>query len=88
MLSTVGHPVAVNPDRDLRRAAVANGWEIRTFEHPVPLRARVNLPATGRTVKIAVMVGTVALAGATAVAGARLLRRRRSTIQPAAVAAG
>jgi HAD superfamily hydrolase (TIGR01490 family) len=28
MLATVGHPVAVNPDRALRRTAVAAGWPI------------------------------------------------------------
>src|SRR5207245_8363111 len=29
MLSLVGHPVAVNPDPQLRRIARENGWEIR-----------------------------------------------------------
>ena len=38
MLETVGHPVAVNPDRALLREAEARGWEIRTFENPQPLR--------------------------------------------------
>ncbi len=33
MLSTVGHPVAVNPDRALRHHAKANGWQIvRAYE--------------------------------------------------------
>ncbi len=31
MLSLVGHPVAVNPDADLRREARRRGWEIRDF---------------------------------------------------------
>lgn len=31
MLSMVGHPVAVNPDADLRREARRRGWEIRDF---------------------------------------------------------
>jgi HAD superfamily hydrolase (TIGR01490 family) len=44
MLETVGHPVAVNPDRDLRRVAAARGWEIRAFRHPLPLRTRRSLP--------------------------------------------
>lgn len=34
MLETVGHPVAVNPDRALRRIARARGWEIRRFARP------------------------------------------------------
>ncbi|MEZ5168105.1 MAG: HAD-IB family hydrolase [Acidimicrobiales bacterium] len=38
MLEAVGHPVAVNADRALLREAEARGWEIRTFEHPRPLR--------------------------------------------------
>ncbi len=33
MLETVGHPVAVNPDRALRRIAQLRGWEIVRFEH-------------------------------------------------------
>jgi HAD superfamily hydrolase (TIGR01490 family) len=84
MLSVVGHPVAVNPDRDLRRAAVANGWEVRTFEHPVPLRARVSLPATGRTVKVVLLVGALVLAGTVGALGFRMLRRRSSAAPPAA----
>jgi hypothetical protein len=44
MLEAVGHPVAVNPDRDLVRAARANGWEVRRFAHRVPLRERVPMP--------------------------------------------
>ena len=41
MLETVGHPVAVNPDRDLRRAAVERGWQVRDFRRPVRLRHRI-----------------------------------------------
>ena len=32
MLRSVGHPVAVNPDAELRRVARAEGWEILRFE--------------------------------------------------------
>jgi HAD superfamily hydrolase (TIGR01490 family) len=88
MLSAVGHPVAVNPDRELRRAATANGWEVRTFEHPVPLRARVALPATGRTVKIALGIGAIVVVGTTGALGLRVLRRRGSAVRPVAVTAG
>ncbi|MCL3778746.1 MULTISPECIES: HAD family hydrolase [unclassified Actinomyces] len=35
MLQAVGHPVAVNPDRDLRRHATEAGWPVRDFEPPV-----------------------------------------------------
>jgi HAD superfamily hydrolase (TIGR01490 family) len=47
MLEAVGHPVAVNPDRDLRRIANERGWRIRDFRRPVRLRQR--LPAVPRT---------------------------------------
>lgn len=46
MLEAVGHPVAVNPDKALRRHALAHGWTIRDFHHPVPLRSRVDTPAS------------------------------------------
>lgn len=42
MLEIVGHPVAVNPDAELRKIATERGWEIRKFESPVSLRDRVN----------------------------------------------
>lgn len=44
MLEAVGHPVAVNPDRELRRAARTRQWEILRFSHRVPLRERVPMP--------------------------------------------
>jgi HAD superfamily hydrolase (TIGR01490 family) len=41
MLSAVGHPTAVNPDRALRREAVAREWPVLDFSHPVSLRTRM-----------------------------------------------
>ncbi|WP_088284536.1 HAD family phosphatase [Kineosporia sp. A_224] len=41
MLAAVGHPTAVNPDRGLRREAVARGWPVVDFTEPVTLRTRV-----------------------------------------------
>ena len=38
MLEAVGHPVAVNPDKELMRIARANKWPISQFSHPMPLR--------------------------------------------------
>jgi HAD superfamily hydrolase (TIGR01490 family) len=60
MLDAVGHPVAVNPDRELLKAARERGWEVRRFVQPVRLRDRVPVPPAGPT---AAVVGT-ALAGA------------------------
>lgn len=46
MLEAVGHPVAVNPDRELRRIAEKRGWQIRDFRRPVRLRQRLpHVPA-------------------------------------------
>jgi HAD superfamily hydrolase (TIGR01490 family) len=66
MLEAVGHAIAVNPDRDLLRAAKSRGWEVRRFVHRVPLRERVPMPAPrhaalgGGAVLAAVGVGVAA----------------------------
>jgi HAD superfamily hydrolase (TIGR01490 family) len=41
MLEVVGHAHAVNPDKELRKLATANGWPILVFTKPVALRSRV-----------------------------------------------
>ena len=70
MLSVVGSAVAVNPDRELRAAALALGWPAREFGSPVRLRDR--LPAVTPP-STTVLVG----AAAAIVAGTLLWRRRR-----------
>jgi HAD superfamily hydrolase (TIGR01490 family) len=61
MLDAVGHPVAVNPDRDLRREAEKRGWQIRDFRRPVRLRQR--LPrVSAPSPSVAAVAGAVALA--------------------------
>jgi HAD superfamily hydrolase (TIGR01490 family) len=47
MLEAVGHPVVVNPDRELLRTARQRGWEVRRFRQPVRLRDRVAMPPAG-----------------------------------------
>ena len=62
MLEKVGHPVAVNPDKQLKRHAISHEWDIRSFKDPVPL-----LPApTAKEIGIgaSVLAGTVAAIGA------------------------
>jgi HAD superfamily hydrolase (TIGR01490 family) len=60
MMLAVGHPVAVNPDRPLLKAARERGWEVRTFVRPVRLRDR--LPAhTGTATGVVAGVGALAL---------------------------
>ena len=63
MLRAVGHPVAVNPDRDLARVARAEGWGIENFEHPVRLRDRMPVPALGPSIAVG---GVLAAAGGVA----------------------
>lgn len=41
MLELVGNPVAVNPDRALRRIARERGWTVEYFRNPVSLRSRL-----------------------------------------------
>src|SRR3954453_19164345 len=43
MLEAVGHPYAVNPDRDLRREALNRGGTVLVFNRPVALRTRMRL---------------------------------------------
>ena len=52
MLELVGHPVAVNPDKELAREAREREWEIRDFEHPVRLRDRMPVPPAGPTIAV------------------------------------
>jgi len=41
MLEAAGRPVAVNPDKELRRIALERDWRIETFRNPVSLRSRL-----------------------------------------------
>ncbi|MCC5949676.1 MAG: HAD family hydrolase [Nitriliruptoraceae bacterium] len=59
MLSAVGHPTVVNPDRELRAAAVAMGWDVHDFDQPVRLRDR--LPDVAPAGQVAAGVTTAAL---------------------------
>jgi HAD superfamily hydrolase (TIGR01490 family) len=79
MLSTVGRPVAINPDSALRRAARERGWEIRDF--------RTGRKAARVAVPTAVGAGVVAGAVAAAVAlnrrGAFRVLTRHGTLEGA-----
>ncbi|NYD43613.1 HAD family hydrolase [Nocardioides panaciterrulae] len=73
MLEAVGHPHAVNPDRELRRIATTNGWPVLVFTKPVALQGRVPLPPAKPTLA-ALAVGGVVAVGSMVWANAR--RRR------------
>src|SRR5215217_3122933 len=81
MLSAVGHPVAVNPDRELRREAEQRGWDVREFRRPVRLRTRIASAATHPRTQVVAGVGA-ALAVA-AVFGWVVIRSRLSGRVPA-----
>jgi HAD superfamily hydrolase (TIGR01490 family) len=66
MLQAVGYPHAVNPDRALRREALARGWPVLEFRRPVPLKQR--LPALSVPPRPA-LVAVAAIGAAAATAG-------------------
>jgi HAD superfamily hydrolase (TIGR01490 family) len=66
MLRAVGHPHAVNPDRPLRREAVARGWPILDFHRPVRLKKRIpsfSVPPRPALVAMAAVGAAAATAG-------------------------
>jgi HAD superfamily hydrolase (TIGR01490 family) len=78
MLEVVGHPVAVNPDRALRRVAGARGWEVRHFDRM--LRAEPLVEDTADAAP--------ALGGRTRLGSASWARRGRAAAAVAAAAGG
>jgi HAD superfamily hydrolase (TIGR01490 family) len=74
MLEAVGHPVAVNPDRDLRKEAETRGWDVRDFRRPVRMRTRIANTATQPRAQVA--AGVVAALVAAAIVGYLVVRSR------------
>ncbi|WP_238334761.1 HAD family hydrolase [Kribbella amoyensis] len=74
MLAAVGHPVATNPDKALRRLAGERGWPVRDFSEPVALAERTRLREVRRQAVGATAVG----AGLAAVGVLLYAVRRRS----------
>jgi HAD superfamily hydrolase (TIGR01490 family) len=74
MLSAVGHGYAVNPDRALRKEALARGWPVLAFSRPVSMRQR--MPSLGRPSRTVVAATAVAAGAATAAAVWWVARRR------------
>lgn len=63
MMEAVGHPVAVNPERELRKVAEERQWPILEFQRQVSLRTRLAQPVpmiSGATV-MAGIAGGIAL---------------------------
>ncbi|HEX7322405.1 MAG TPA: HAD-IB family hydrolase [Mycobacterium sp.] len=64
MLQAVGHPAAVNPDRALRKEALARGWPVLTFSRPVSLRDRITAPSGAAVAATAAVAASAITAGA------------------------
>lgn len=69
MLEAVGHPVATNPDSDLRKTATERGWEILRFSKPVAMRTPLETKEGRRAA--AVGVGAAVALGLAWYAGRR-----------------
>ena len=76
MLEVVGHPHAVNPDKELRRVATTNGWPVLVFARPVTLGSRVRLPPAKPTLAALAVGGVVVVGGAILVN----IRRRNQAV--------
>jgi len=74
MLEAVGHPHAVNPDKDLRKVAEEREWPILQFQKPVSLRRRIAEKVPKPTPTAAAVAGATVLA----VLAWAWLRRSRS----------
>lgn len=72
MLDEVGHPFAVNPDKELRKVAKERDWPVLTFERPVALGSRVRLPPAKPT------LAALAIAGMAGVGTAVWINARRT----------
>jgi len=70
MLEIVGHPHAVNPDKELRRVAREREWPVLLFDRPVALRARMRLPRSRGTMA-ALGAGTAVVVGSAIYLAAR-----------------
>jgi HAD superfamily hydrolase (TIGR01490 family) len=69
MMEAVGNPVAVNPERDLRKVAEERGWPILEFQRQVSLRTRLVKPVP--------LISGATVAGLVAGAVVLLLLRRK-----------
>jgi HAD superfamily hydrolase (TIGR01490 family) len=80
MLAAVGHPVAVNPDRALRKEAAARGWPVLDFTQPVTARSRVAVGVAERMTRVpagGLSIVTVAVGAGLITAGAVWYAARR-----------
>ncbi|MET7399255.1 HAD-IB family hydrolase [Dactylosporangium sp. NPDC005572] len=82
LLSLVGHPTAVNPDRGLRRIAVERDWPMLEFRHPIPLSKRLRDRPAVPVAAAAIGIGAALAIGLTVWSRSRQ-RRARLAAAPA-----
>jgi HAD superfamily hydrolase (TIGR01490 family) len=70
LLEVVGHPTAVNPDKELRRHAEDHGWPVLEFSRQVSLRTRLAKP-------VPIISGATLAAAVAGLVVVSLLRSRR-----------
>jgi HAD superfamily hydrolase (TIGR01490 family) len=61
MLVAVGHPYAVNPDKELRKIATAKDWPILVFTKPVTLQSK--MPPLKPTLAVLAVGGVMTVGG-------------------------
>ncbi|MCX4748122.1 HAD-IB family hydrolase [Kitasatospora sp. NBC_01287] len=65
LLDAVGRPSAVNPDRSLRKEAVARDWPVLVFDRPIELHRRLpEFKAPSRSALVTIAVGTACVSAA------------------------
>ena len=90
LLEAVGHPHAVNPDRELREVAIGRGWPVLDFVAPVRLRTRVRdrarslLPEELTASPAATAWGAGGVAAAVVLSVGLIARRRAMSVASAA----
>jgi HAD superfamily hydrolase (TIGR01490 family) len=87
MLEAVGNPVAVNPDRELRKLAQQRGWKVRDFRRPVRLRHRLAEVRRPSPVAVALAAAMAAAVLAWIILRGRLARASSSDSSPVGRAA-
>jgi phosphoserine phosphatase len=70
MLEAVGHPVAVNPDKELRAVAEERDWQILEFAREVSVRDRIPRP-------VPVLSGAAVAGGLAAALAVWAMKRNR-----------
>ena len=66
MLECVGHPVPVNADKELARAARERDWELQRFTSPMRIKRRVPVPPKGPTIAVGSAIGLAAISASIA----------------------